>query len=373
MILRETKSFMKKQVQDRFQCNKYYIKGRKILNNKKQNLESIIKNSLLQSKGIATNSLNLIQGLQDFIEKNVERSKEEVTVKQSSIWAKAITYSLIGGTVFSIGWLAIAQTEEIVITQGKLEPISGVIPIKIPLNGVTNTIYVKEGERVKEGQLLIDLDTEATQAKQSALIKSKRINTEILDKLRFLVKEGAVTEVQYLQQELTLANIEKEIVENELTLKYQKIKSPINGTVFNLIPKKPGYVINTNESILEIVPKGNLQARVEIESSKIGFVQVGKKVDISIDSFPATDFGVIEGVVTRVSTDALQPDPRIQKGFRYPSNIKLDTQYLETSSGQKLPLQAGMSLTANIKLRKVSYLQLLLGTFSSKADSLKEI
>ena len=373
MILRETKSFIKKQVKDSLQCNKYYIKGRKILHNKKQNLQSIFKKSLLQRKEMAKNSVNLIQSLQDFIEKNVERSKEEVTVKQSSIWAKAITYSLIGGTVFSIGWLAIAQTEEIVITQGKLEPISGVIPIKIPLNGVTSTIYVEEGERVKEGQLLIDLDTEGTQAKQSALMKSKRINTEILDKLRFLVKEGAVTEVQYLQQELKLANLEKEIVENELTLKYQKIKSPINGTVFNLIPQKPGYVINTNEPILEIVPEDNLQARVEIESSKIGFVQVGRKVDISIDSFPASDFGVIEGVVTRVSTDALQPDPQIQRGFRYPSNIKLDTQFLQTRNGKKLPLQAGMSLTANIKLRKVSYLQLLLGTFSSKADSLKKI
>jgi len=373
MILRETKSFIKEKVQDRFQCNKYYIKGTKFLQNKNHDFQTILRKSIAQSKSLATNSGNLLENIQDFIEKNVERSKEEVTVKQSSIWAKAITYSLIGGTVFSIGWLAIAQTEEIVITQGKLEPISGVIPIKIPLNGVTSTIYVEEGERVKEGQLLLDLDTEATQAKQSALMKSKRINTEILDKLRILVKEGAVTEVQYLQQELTLANLEKEIVENELTLKYQKIKSPINGTVFNLIPQKPGYVINTSEPILEIVPEDNLQARVEIESSKIGFVQVGKRVDISIDSFPASDFGVIEGVVTRVSTDALQPDPRIQKGFRYPSNIKLDTQFLETSSGKKLPLQAGMSLTANIKLRKVSYLQLLLGTFSSKADSLKEI
>lgn len=373
MKLNESKSFIESQIKDRLQYKKYFRKGKQSIVNKADNFKSILKKSLEKSKSLRTNSKNLLQNLQDNIDQSLERSKEEVTVKQSSIWAKAITYSLIGGTVLSIGWLAFAETEEIVITQGKLEPISGVIPIKIPLNGVTNTIYVEEGERVKKGQLLIDLDTEATQAKQNALIQSKRINMQILDKLGFLLKEGAVTEVQYLQQELTLANLEKEIVENELTLKYQQIKSPINGTVFNLIPQKPGYVINTNEPILEIVPEDNLQARVEIESSKIGFVQVGKKVDISIDSFPASDFGVIQGEVTRVSTDALQPDPRFQRGFRYPSNIKLNTQFLETRNGKRLPLQAGMSLTANIKLRKVSYLQLLLGTFSSKADSLKEI
>ena len=32
-----------------------------------------------------------------------------------------------------------------------------------------------------------------------------------------------------------------------------------------------------------------------------------------------------------------------------------------------------MSLTANIKLRSVSYLQLLLNTFQSKTDSLREL
>ena len=32
-----------------------------------------------------------------------------------------------------------------------------------------------------------------------------------------------------------------------------------------------------------------------------------------------------------------------------------------------------MSLTANIKLRSVSYLQLLLNTFRSKTDSLRQI
>ena len=32
-----------------------------------------------------------------------------------------------------------------------------------------------------------------------------------------------------------------------------------------------------------------------------------------------------------------------------------------------------MSLTANIKLRKVTWLQLLLGEFKDKADSLKQL
>ena len=367
------KDSIKTKLIDKFDYQKSTQSLKNIFVDYSKKSKKIFFDSIKTSNQFILLSEKLFQNTQDKIEQSVQRAKEEVSVNPSTVWAKAITYSLIGGTAFGIGWLAIAETEEIIVTQGKLEPISGVIPIKIPLQGVAKNIYVKEGENVKKGQLLIELDTEATQSKQNALIKSREINIKILEKLDFLLKEGAVSEVQYLQQKLELNKLENEITSNNLTLKYQKIKAPVDGTVFNLIPQKPGYVANTTEPIMEIVPQDNLQARVEITSNKIGFVKVGKKADISIDSFPASDFGVIQGTVTRVSTDALKPDPRNQKGFRYPSNIKLETQYLKTESGQKLPLQAGMSLTANIKLRKVSYLQLLLGTFDSKAKSLREI
>ena len=51
----------------------------------------------------------------------------------------------------------------------------------------------------------------------------------------------------------------------------------------------------------------------------------------------------------------------------------LDDQQLRLKSGSSLPLQVGMSLTANIKLRKVPYLQLLLGEFQDKAESLQRL
>ena len=60
-------------------------------------------------------------------------------------------------------------------------------------------------------------------------------------------------------------------------------------------------------------------------------------------------------------------------GLYFPGRIKLDSQNLKLKNSRKLPLQVGMSLKANIKLRRVSYLKLLLGTFKDKSDSLKEI
>jgi HlyD family secretion protein len=80
----------------------------------------------------------------------------------------------------------------------------------------------------------------------------------------------------------------------------------------------------------------------------------------------------VAGRIQRIGSDALPPD-QLRQTYRFPVEVRLDNQQLRLSSGQALPLQVGMSLTANIKLRKVTYLQLLLSTFRDKTESLRKI
>ncbi len=314
-----------------------------------------------------------IQLLQDKVESVVSSDTDQIALKQSRFWARSITWVLMGGTAFSIGWLSFAETEEIVQAQGKLEPKGGVVDVQMPLEGVAREILVEEGEKVKKGQVLIRLDTDITEERFNSLKNNLAINNQILEKLKVLVEEGAVSELQYLQQKILVQDIESQIKANLITLKYQEIISPISGIVFQLSPKGPGFVARTSQPVLKIVPTDNLLAKIEIDNRTIGFVQPGKIADISIDSFPANDFGVLTGTLKKIGSDALPPIPSEGKGYRFPADIELNNQYLLLKSGEKLPLQAGMSLTANIKLRKVTYLQLLLKNFREKTDSLKSI
>ena len=314
-----------------------------------------------------------INDLTNITEKAVARNSNEVVLKDSTYWASAISWSIMGGTVFGLAWLIFAKTEEIVIAQGKLEPLNGVVDVQMPFQGVIGEILVEEGEKVEKGQVLLKLDTEVTDAKNKALSKSLLINKDLLNRYKILVKEGAIAEIQMLSQENKISEIESQIAESNVILKYQSIIAPSDGIVFDLKPKVSGFVGSRTEPVMKIVPIEKLKATVEIPSKDIGFVSVGQSVDISIDSFPATDFGVIEGKITKIGSDALIPEPAQNKGFRFPASIKLDSQTLVLKNKKNLPLQAGMSLTANIKLRKVSYLQLLLNNFEDKADSLRAL
>ena len=359
---------------------------------------------------------------------------DESILQHGRLWIRTVTWTLIGTTVFGIAWLAIARTEEIVVAKGQLEPVGSVQDIQMPVGGVVDDILVEEGDSVKKGEILMRLDTEASEqqlqslessikfkgvernkysemnnAEIQMLEKNLTLQLEILDRYQQLEESGAASELQFLTQRNTveetrgrlmqtkadrfrqlslldqqLAELKSRLAEVRVTLRYQQLKSPVDGVVFDLQPTASGFTAQSTQTVMKVVPFGALEAKVEVPSNKIGFVKIPvgcpKKLadcmnaDISIDSYPSTDFGVIEGKVTSIASDALAPDQQEQRQeFSFPVTIQLNKQILQLKSGAKLPLQVGMSLTANIKLRKVSYLQLLLGEFQDKAESLQRL
>ena len=373
---------------------------------------------------------------------------DESILQQGRFWMRTVTWTLVGSSLFGVAWLALARTEEIVVAVGQLEPIGSVQDIQMPVGGVADKILVNEGDRVKAGQVLMKLDTEASEElhnslektiklkqEQLKLKKEEKLNTllvnqekmlmlentltlqsEILVRYKKLKEVGAFSEVQYLNQgnlvaetrgqlmqaraerlrqialldqqtaqlKSELADLNGRLVESQVTLRYQQLRSPVEGVVFDLKPTSSGFAAQSTQTVMKVVPIGSLEAKVEVPSNKIGFVKVPSgcpedrdacmNADISIDSFPSSDFGILKGKVTRIGSDALDPDPQEQRQeLSFPVIIQLDDQQLKLKSGSTLPLQVGMSLTANIKLRKVSYLQLLLGEFKDKAESLQRL
>ena len=379
---------------------------------------------------------DLFRQAQNSIERSIHSDSDDVVLQQSRFWARGISWALMGVTGFALAWLALAKTEEIVTAPGKLEPLGVVKDVQMPVGGVVNQVLVKEGDRVKKGQLLLKLDTEATQDRKASVEKTIQfkeqqlslkqeelsrylavndteqqvlrdslvLEKEVLSRLDKLNREGATAELQFLQQrnkvqevagqleqakverlrqqaileqgarELSsnLADLRSKLIELNVNIRYQAIRAPEAGLVFELKPKSKGFVAETSEPVMKIVPFDRLEARVEVPSKDIGFVQVGKAADISIDSFPATDFGVLQGTVRKIGSDALPPD-QLKQFYRFPVDIRLNSQQLKLKSGANLPLQVGMSITANVKLRKVTYLQLLLSDFKDKAKSLQRI
>lgn len=480
------------------------------------------------------------------------RLAQSILLKQSSVWSRAILWSVISVTSLVATWACVAEIETVIPAKGKLEPMSTVKEIQSPVGGVVTTVNVADGQRVKQGDLLIVLDStdarsqldslqkirkalaqenlfyraqmgrgaaeadiqtiaaqlrlspeyaaltqsrstlvaenqfyraqlsdggtgsnlsteakirlQSSQAELSSRILSEKLATEqlkrqlsqtqvqvatakdilmtnqtILDGIEPLYQEGGIARVQYLKQQqdvrsrqseverllqeqtrlqlaiaqsqqqvqMTLASAQNEvfnkiaenektiaafdaqlnkaIVENEkriieldsqisragLNIRYQELRSPVNGTVFSLQARSPGFVANPSQAILKVVPDDALVAEVFISNKDIGFVNETMKVDVRIDAFPFSEFGDVKGEVTWVGSDALPPEQN-RPFYSFPAKIRLDQQTLIIRD-RKVHLQSGMSVSVNIRLRKRTVASIFTDLFAQKIDLLRSV
>lgn len=172
--------------------------------------------------------------------------------------------------------------------------------------------------------------------------KDKLKNTVALTRIDFTSKVE--------ESEKQLAELLNQINETSLTLKYQVVRSPVKGVVFDLKPTSPGFVVNSEVPMLKVVPTDRLVARIFVANSDIGFVQPGQVVQVRVDAFPYNEFGELKGKILSIGSDVLAPDENY-KFFRFPVTVALDQSSLRYK-GRNLKLRAGMSINANVILRQ---------------------
>jgi hemolysin D len=475
-----------------------------------------------------------------------------VNLRQSPIWSRGIMITLMTLAGLGITWANIAKIEQVIPAAGQLKPEAAVKKVQAPVSGIVKQVYIKDGQKVKSGDLLLVFDTEANKVELASLTKIRdaiieesqmyralinsnslvaadnivflrgnlkpetasllksraalineinflqtqigntttanlnneeqqrlkiaktelasrtastnleveqikkqlsqnkikindtkvnlKIEQQILVKLENLVKNGAIGQLQYLQQQQKVQSLKAQILQSEeeqkrleygtqkpreelnitiavtsknildkivtnkqniavidsqlskillendkkiseidsriaqtkLNVKYQELRAPVAGTVFDLKASNSGFVANPSEEILKIVPNENLIAEVFVTNKDIGFVREGMKVDVRIDSFPFSEFGDIKGELIQVASDALPPDQNHQF-YRFPAKISLNRQNLD-ARGKNISLQSGMSITANIKVREErTVMSLFTELFTNQLESLEQV
>jgi membrane fusion protein len=141
------------------------------------------------------------------------------------------------------------------------------------------------------------------------------------------------------------------------------IRAPIAGRIANL-QATVGQIADPKRLQLDILPlESPLQAVLFVPTRAIGFVRPGQKVRLLYEAFPFQRFGTYSGRVVSVSktilSDAGLSAPIELKEPSYKVIAALDRPDVD-ANGQKVPLQAGMLLRADILLEKRELVRWLL-------------
>lgn len=137
-----------------------------------------------------------------------------------------------------------------------------------------------------------------------------------------------------------------------------------SGVVTNL-QVRVGQKAIANVPLLSIAPEeSKLRLQLLVPVRAIGFVETGQKLEVRYDAFPYEKFGLYPGEITGVSRTILLPGelmggPLAPKEPVYRVSARLERDYVN-AYGSRLPLRAGMTLSADIRLGDRTLIEWLL-------------
>ncbi len=311
--------------------------------------------------------------------------------KQSTLSSRIILMVLIASIIGCIAWAAVAEIDVSIPATGKFEPKGEVNDIQAVVDGEVSGLRVEDGQRVSKGESLLDLVPMMSVNEESKL-KSYKIALEnvrqqyatesrLLEKLRSIVKSGAVSQFEVEQKKLDVLKLKaqcddfsEQINKQEYMAGqasgFEKVTSPVSGTVFD-VQVRQGSVVKQGEAMMKVVPEDYLIVKAFIPNQDIGFIYKGLPADVRIDAFPYAEFGDIKGSVEWVGSDVLAPT-QIIPYYHFPIKVKLARQYL-TTNGKKIFMQSGMSVSVNIKIRKRTVMSIFTDLFTRQTDAVSHI
>ncbi len=243
---------------------------------------------------------------------------------------------------------------------------------KEQMNSATSEIKQLDEEYAR---LQLAVKEAKEKVKNTKALSKKELESKISENEKRISEIDSQLTKSIVENKKRISEIDSQISQANQTVEYQDIKSPADGKVFEF-KATPGFVANNANSgqpLLKIVTEDSLIAQVYITNQKIGFVKKDMEVDIRIDSFPFSEYGDIKGKITWIGDDVLPPD-QIHQFYRFPAKISLNKQFLPTKDKtRKFPLQSGMAVNVNIKVRDRTVMSIFTDLIIKQTDKAKSL
>ena len=168
-----------------------------------------------------------------------------------------------------------------------------------------------------------------------------------------------------VEKQKQIENLKASLEKANKSIDFQTLTSPTNGIVQGISLNTVGGVVSPAQSIMSIVPENTpLIVEAMLPNKDIGFVKQGQKASAKIDTFSFQRYGVLEGVVEKVSPDAFEDE---NLGAVYKIKIRLDKDTLPVE-GKDIKISPGMSVTVEIKTGTRRIIDFFLEPFIKSTD-----
>ncbi|GMQ99322.1 MAG: efflux RND transporter periplasmic adaptor subunit [Zetaproteobacteria bacterium] len=170
------------------------------------------------------------------------------------------------------------------------------VAISSRISGYIRALLVREGDRIKKGQILVRVDpVNARQSLAQARADLADAKSD-LDRYRKLLAEQAVSKQQLDKVQLRFKVARSRVAQAENQLRYAEITSPVNGIVIHKA-MSTGDMAKPGTPILTVEDPSQLLVETDVSGEAVSALQPGNVVDISIPALHQMRTGHIRQLV----------------------------------------------------------------------------
>ncbi|EOL8878686.1 efflux RND transporter periplasmic adaptor subunit [Enterobacter mori] len=225
--------------------------------------------------------------------------------------------------------------EKVVLVTGILKPAVQV-NVGAQVNGQLRKLYVRQGERVKKGQLLAEIDPTLQESElrntkaQLASARAQKLSAQAtllryrqeLDRQRMMQRDGSgvrsefeqarsqyAVQVQQIEvSEAQIAQAEMAVKTAQANLSYTRIVAPVDGEVLGVVTREGQTIVSsqTAPTILVLADLDTMQVQTRISEADVQKIHPGQPLSFYVIANPDKRYASTMGYVQPAPQDAIE-------------------------------------------------------------------
>ncbi|MBU3600930.1 efflux RND transporter periplasmic adaptor subunit [Polynucleobacter sp. AM-25C3] len=233
----------------------------------------------------------------------------------------------------TVSTLVVSSTE----WQPKLSSVGNVrayrgVELSTEIGGLVQTVPIKSGMDVKEGELLIKLNDASDVAQLNSLKALADLAKVINERDRQQLAIQAISKNVFDTSKADAASKQAQVEQQTALVAKKNLKAPFSGRV-GIVMINPGQYVNPGDKLLTLQTLDPIFVDFNLPQSNAAQIQVGQEIVVTTDAFKDASFiGKVTAVSPKVDTNTrniqieaqlANPDKKILPGMFANVNIKL--------------------------------------------------
>lgn len=168
--------------------------------------------------------------------------------------------------------------------------------------GIVERIYFKEGQRVKKGDLLVQLDNDEIVAEIRKLEYTKKLNEDIEYRQKQLLEREAISQEEYETALTSLNTILADLQLKQVQIAKRQIRAPFSG-IIGLRGISEGSYISSSNNIATLYSINPIKIEFAVPGKYAPEVNVGDKMKFTVDGFEKEFQGEIYAIEPQIDPE----------------------------------------------------------------------